>query len=57
MAVKKEAPQAVLTDVVGVRSSKGEILRAGVPVVCEEENNRNERTSWNEVFYVQPYAF
>lgn len=37
MAVKEEAPQAVLTDAVGVRSSKGEILRAGVPIMCGEE--------------------
>lgn len=57
VAVKEEAPQAVLTDVVGVRSSKGEILRAGVPIVCGEENNRNDESSRNEVFYVQHYAF
>lgn len=57
MAVKEEAPQAVLTDVVGVRSSKGGILRAGVPIVCGEEDNRNDGRSGNEVLYIQPYPF
>lgn len=57
VAVKEEAPQAVLTGVVGGRSSKGEILRAGVPIVRGKENNRNDGTSRNDVFYVQPYPF
>lgn len=47
VAVKEETPQAVLTDVVGVRNSKGGILRAGIPRVCGEENNRNDGTSRN----------
>lgn len=56
VAVKEEAPQAVLTDVAGIRSSNRGILRAGAQTVCGEDN-RNDGRGGNEVLYVQPYPF